>query len=140
MNCEKLKRMIIKEWDNLSFDIREKDSYLELIANVTAKRYDDDIRVEVDLYNSGVVSVTFIFDAIDRTQTAYRLINEFNDHIAYLKAFITTRNNTDYLSIEYTAYDVVTEENGLRIFSAMLNRLINDTTAKYLKPLTDLTA
>lgn len=139
MNVEKLKKLIIKEWSKLTFDIKQKDNYLELIANVTTQSFDDDVRVEVDLYPDGLLFITFVFDSIDRTQTAYRLINDFNDNVAYLKAFITTRNNTDYLCLEYMAYDVVTEENGLTIFNAMLTKLVNDKTLKYLKPLTSLT-
>lgn len=139
MNIQKLKKMITKEWNNLTFEERDKGDQITLIANASCNSYDDEIRVEAELYKSGVLAVTFIFDQIERDREAFELINEFNDKIPYLKAFITTRNDKDWLSVEYTVEDVITEANGLDIFGSMLNRLISDKTVKYLKPLTELT-
>lgn len=141
MNVQKLKKMIVKEWKNITFEEREKDNgdRLILIANVSCNSYDDDIRVEAEIHKSGVLAVTFVFDEIERDREAYELINEFNDKIPYLKAFITQRNDKDWLSIEYTVEDVLTEANGLDIFGSMMQRLISDKTVKYLKPLTKLT-
>lgn len=139
MNIEKLKKLIIKKCANLSFECEQNDRGITMVANASVESYDDSIRIELQLFKSGALGVTFVFDRISRTPETYELINEFNDKVPYLKAFITKRNDKDWLSIEYAVGDVIDEKNGLDIFASILGLLISDSAVKYLKPLTDIT-
>lgn len=137
MNIQTCKDMLLNYYDNLKFEESTSEGKIRLIAKgVKFKAFDDDTRIEFTFNENGAASVTFVLDQLKPSGGNYDLINDFNDNIGFLKAYISERNGKYFFALEHYVYEVVTEKNAVETLVAMVKMLTSDNTLKYLLPIT----
>lgn len=140
MNSDKAKKLLLQHYSNLKFEVEYKEGKVNLVAKgVKFKSFDDDTRIEITFKDDGVATVTFVFDKLLPSLRNYELINQFNDNVGFLKAYITERNNNKFFCIESYVYECVTEENAVDTVVNMVKMLTTERTLKYLLPITTIT-
>ena len=130
---------VCNKWDQLTFKKGEndKEGTFTFTANVVAEDYfDDSILFRVELDEQGRMDTDFIFDKIQPSLSAYTLINDLNNNIYGLKAYI---NDKGYLCLSEEEYRFFNEDEAIDEISNILNYLLNDRVLRYLQPLTELT-
>lgn len=141
MNLEKVYKLVQADFKQLGFELKESTrEKIEFTAEIVAKDYfDDGVYVDVIVYSSGTVHIFMTFDKIDATLGVYQLINDFNDSVPFLKAYISEKKGGDYLELHATSINNDDHKVAADAVSFFLNNLLSDTTIKYLTPLTELT-
>ena len=139
MNFKAFIAAVEENLSKLGFDYDIQDDKVTVNGTVTTKTYDDGIYIDASLYESGNLCVTFVFDEVEPSLEVYRLINEFNDNVGYLKAYITTRNEKNFLAIDYYVLNNESEEVAQQEFEYALMKVVNDSVSKYLLPITAYT-
>lgn len=140
MNIEKAKKLLLNHYDQLKFEESSSDGKVRIIAKgVHFKSFDDDVRMEFSFNENGAASVTFVFDSLDPSKYNYDLVNEFNDNVGFLKAYLTERNGHHFFAIEHYVYEVVNESNAVATLVAMVEMLLSDNVKKYLLPILRIT-
>jgi len=93
MNVKKVIKSIQNEFKNISFKLDDdsNDSTAMLIADLTATDYDDGIRLEILVSDTGYLSLQAIFDELQESFDVYRMINAFNQNVSFLHAFLEAR-------------------------------------------------
>ena len=127
------------KWSKLGLDYEEKDDKLCITGSVSSESYDDGIYIDATLYENGNLCMTFVFDQIEPTIKVYDLINSFNDHVGYLKAYISQRGQKEYLAIDYYVRENSSELDAVEEFSYALLKVVDDSVIKYLAPITNYT-
>ena len=141
MNPKTVYDLVCKEFNQLEFTIKEqKDDSIRFTADVTlAKYYKDGIFIATTVYSSGTIHMFFTFDHLDENLNSLHLINEFNDNSSWFTAYITQKGDKKYLELHYGACGPDNEAEAADNYGFILRQLMNDTTVKYLTPLTKLT-
>ncbi len=139
MNFRKFIDTVDSKWSKLGFDYDTKDDRVTVKGTINTKTYDDGIFVDALFYESGNLCMTFVFDQLDSTVQIYELINKFNDNVGYLKAYITERNDKNFLAIDYYVLNNETEEVAAEEFSYALLKVVDESVSKYLLPITEFT-
>ena len=138
INLFKIKAAIESVFDKLGIDVNvdyDPGAQLGVDCNLKSKLYKDDIRLGIRVYPSGLATYNFYFDELDKTEKALDLLNQFNDNVLCLKA---TLSNIGYLLISCEV-EILTEDVAAAYTKKVLKDLVDDTTAKYLIPLSKLT-
>lgn len=139
MNFKKITKLIQKDWSHLDLKYETLDDRLKMSGSIVGEGIKDDIFLESNVYKDGRFTIEVVFDSIIPTYKTYELINDFNQCVGYLKAYIDERNNTKYLTIEYFVLNTITEANASESFGFALYKIISDETMKYLKPILEFT-
>lgn len=139
MNFKKITKLIQKDWEHLNLKYEILDDRLKMSGSIVGEGIKDDIYLEANVYKDGRFTSEVVFDSIIPTYKTYELINDFNQSVGYLKAYIDERNYNKYLTIEYFVLNTITELNASDSFGFALYKIISDETMKYLKPILEFT-
>ena len=127
------------KWSKLGLEYEQKEDKLNITGSISSKTYDDGIYIDATLYDSGNLCMTFVFDQIEPTMKIYDLINSFNDNVGYLKAYISQRGQKEFLAIDYYVRENPSELDAAEEFGYALLKVVDDSVAKYLSPITSYT-
>lgn len=141
MNVKKVIKSIQNEFKHISFTLDDdsNDNTAMLIAGLTVTDYDDGIRLEILVSDTGYLSLQAIFDELQESFDVYKMINEFNQNVSFLHAFLEARGKTTFLCLSKDMTNVDNEKNALETVVSFLSTLLDDDTKKYLLPLTKMT-
>lgn len=131
---KELTKLLVKEM-GLDFEFTVKGDKLNAKNSITINGYDDDVFVDIVVFESGSFGVDFVFDKLDMTGQNLALINEFNDNSVWLHAHI---RNDGYLVLTYNIAQI-SDVDLVENTSFILNQLVSDKIKKYLQPITENT-
>lgn len=106
------------------------------IANVTLAGLDDDIAVNIGVFESGSAFVELIFDKIKDVKKAAVALNEFNKQSIWLKAYISDKQ---YLTVNHTILCLQDENVLVNVVGHVLSYVGSNTSIALLAPLCKLT-
>ena len=146
MDNKQLRRvfeLVDAEFSGVTFEVnreQSEDGMLVFTADISAEKYfDDGIYARCTCYASGVYRVQLVFDSIGRDLTSLQMVNDFNENLAWFKAFVSHRGQKDFLELEYFGRDADTPEKMAASITKMLIQPLEEDTLKYLIPLTKIT-
>jgi hypothetical protein len=142
MNLEQASKLVISflkeglnaEESEIEVKREEKSYYIQ--TTLYTKVVDDSILATYRLFENGVAVFAFVFDQLDKTNTSFKLLNDFNDQVTWFKAYV---NDGNYLRLEHAAFEVSSPDELKEMLEFFHTKLVDEKTVKYLKPLTDLT-
>lgn len=129
-----LTKLLVKDM-GLDFEFTIKGNKLNAKNSITINGYDDDVFVDIVVFDSGSFGIDFVFDKLDLTGHNLALINEFNDNSVWLHAHI---RNDGYLVLSYNIAQI-SDDDLIENTSCVLNQLVSDKIKKYLQPITENT-
>ena len=124
---------------NITFKVKEQtNDKVVITADIEAKQYfDDGIVVRIVAYKSGTCHVFMVFDQLDPTYENLVMLNEMNDNLSFLSAYISEKDSgKKYLELHGSsidAHDTKTLASNIQFF---INQALADSVLKYLQPLT----
>lgn len=134
-NVEKQLRQSLNEKRGLNFEYKYEENYLDVACDITCKSYDDGIYVAMDVYDDGLISISFTFDKLDLSDTALQLINNFNKESVWLTAYVSSKG---YLKLRNNIF-VGSEKAVVENIDFLLDHFLSDKIKKVLVPLSQLT-
>ena len=128
-------------FSQIKFTVKEeKEDSIRFTAEVTlSEYYKDGIFISTVLYTSGVMHMFFTFDHLDESLETLRLLNTFNDHSSWFKAYISDKGEERFLELHYAACGPEDEDACADNFGFVMRQLMSDVTLKYLTPICSLT-
>lgn len=110
-----------------------------LLTNFTLPRYYDDCSVQLFAHEDCILMV-FTLDRIVPSYDNLKLINDFNTNVSYLSAAIELKGRGEYfLTLKAPDLNVTDENDGVSWVGAVLNYILSDAVAPFLRPLTVIT-
>lgn len=101
--------------------------------------FDDEISIKIISYQSGTFHVFMIFDKIEATLENLMLINKYNERSAFLRAYISSKEDGTYLEVHGTNIDSPDTESLCNTICFFINELFDDNTLPYLQEITKYT-
>lgn len=101
--------------------------------------FDDEISIKIISYQSGTFHVFMIFDKIEATLENLMLINKYNERSAFLRAYISSKEDGTYLEVHGTNIDSHDTESLCNTICFFINELFDDNTLPYLQEITKYT-
>jgi hypothetical protein len=101
--------------------------------------FDDEISIKIISYQSGTAHVFMIFDKIEATLENLMLINKYNERSAFLRAYISSKEDGTYLEVHGTNIDCPDTESLCNTICFFINELFDDNTLPYLQEITKYT-
>ncbi len=140
MNFNKIYRQLSEEFDSIDFSIESmSEDSIRISANANLNGIDDDILINVVVFDSGTSHIYFIFDSIARTLKNYELINDFNNVSPFLKAYIARKDGGDFLEIHGCDFNSQQEDDIVNSIMFCLTELASDGILDALAPICDET-
>ena len=141
VNLKKFEVGVKRAISHINFDTKmnnDGDGVI-LTASITAKKYAGGIYIKMLCYDSGTLHCFATFDEIERTPRVYSMINDFNDNNSWFSAYISPINNKEFLQLHYSVID--TDNTDCAIYNAkrFFELLTDDSIAKRLTPLSQMT-
>ena len=127
---------------NITFKVKEQtNDKVVITADIEAKQYfDDGIFVRIVAYKSGTCHVFMVFDQLDPTYENLLMINEMNDNISFLSAYISEKDSgKKYLELHGSSMDAPDAKILADTISYFINELLNEKLLQYLQPITKRT-
>ena len=141
MNLDLFKQGLILETAK-NFSWEEFDSgenSIGLKTSLSLKKYDDDICMEVVMYEDSTLIVTFDFDFISCNKETLLLVNHFNRNQLFFKAYIKPVRRGNLLTIRHATPNCSSVEQANNIVQFLIDELNSDYCARFLIPLTVVT-
>ena len=85
------------------------------------------------------IQINFHLNEANYTVDTLKLLNDFNDNIPFVKAFITDYRDKKYLCVSAGDFFVTSEEDGAHTFLKFLSYIKSEGVEAYLRPLTIIT-
>ena len=126
---------IKEDWGNLFECEIEKDEVC-VSGLIHLDTYDEEAYLVAYFNNDGSLYVTFAFEGIQPSLEIYRLINDFNNNVGYIKAYIRKDGK---LAIDYEVHKNPSEEVARIEFKYAMLKVVDDSVSKYLLPITEYT-
>ena len=143
MNLRKLVNEINSAWnEKITFKVEydDENDCVSLRGTIRPKAYDDHVLLSMDIYDKGdhvSLYIDFVFDKLEITREALRLINNFNNESLFLKAQVDTEG-TPYLRLVFNN-KFIAGEYVLQVIRFAISELVDDDVVEALTPLTELT-
>jgi len=91
--------------------------------------------ITVDLQGESIQVCFYLNQAVYSTDTL-KLVNDFNENVPYLKAFVAPYEDKTYLNITGGDFYITSEEDGINAFLKLFSLVQSDGVAIFLRPLT----
>ena len=101
--------------------------------------FDDEISIKIISYQSGTCHVFMIFDKIETTFENLMLINKYNERSAFLRAYISSKEDGTYLELHGTNIDSYDTESLCNTICFFINELFDEHTLPLLQEITKYT-
>ena len=141
MNIDTFKQYFIMNTQKYSFGWSELDYQGEgcrLLAPVYGLPNYPYCFVTVDLEKESI-SINFHLNEAAYSPDTLKLVNDFNEHVPFVKAFITQYNDKNYLAISAGDFFITSEEDGTHTFLKFFNYIQSKEVESFLRPLTVIT-
>lgn len=135
MYLNRIARDLQKNYGNL-FEFKVENDRVTGTGELSIKGHDDNVYASIMISNSGSAMFRFCFDQVEPSEHVLNLINDLNDELFFLKAYIDSDN---YLVLQHNTF-YISELDYMRYVSRVLNELVDEDTERLLKPITQLTA
>ena len=127
---------------NITFKVKEQtNDKVVITADIEAKQYfDDGIFVRIVAYKSGTCHVFMVFDQLDPTYENLVMLNEMNDNLSFLSAYISEKDSgKKYLELHGSSMDAPNAQVLSETIAYFINELLNEKLLQYLQPITKRT-
>ena len=92
--------------------------------------------ITVEITGNSILANFYLNQAVYSTDTL-RLINDFNEHVTFLKAFVAPdEDDVNYLLVSAGDFFVSSEEDGVNAFLKLFSYIQSEGVATFLRPLT----
>ena len=142
MNVNKFKKLLVMNttrYFSWSDDSQGNNQVARLTTGIGVKNLDDDVSLTLTYIENGVLIITFTFDSLEPTADNLLLVNNFNANVTGMKASIEQRGRKQYLIINVECINPLDEEGALNFFIMNMNKINDESTLRYLEPLTVIT-
>ena len=140
MNVDSFKQQLITQTGRKGFAWREYEDYKGEGSNIyTFISLPNFPRCMLDVYiGAKTLEVIVQLDTVSNSADTLKLMNDFNAHCPFLKAYTAEVKEKTVLFIASNVISVRDEEGGVASFFAIIDSLFSDPVQSYLRPLTIL--
>ena len=140
MNVDNFKQRLISETGKKGLSWREYDGYDGQGSNIyTTIGLPNFPKCMLDVYlDSNTLKVIVQLDYVSNSSDTLKLMNDFNAHCPFLKAYTSPAKNGVIMNVCSNVISVKDEDAGVASFFAILDNLFSDGVQTYLRPLTIL--
>ena len=140
MNVDNFKQQLILETSSMRLSWSEDESYEGQGCNIYSPffvpNYDG---ATLDVYlTDKSMKVILTLNYVSNSEDTLKLINDFNEHCDFLKAYTRPHKKGVVLSISSNVAYLSNEQDGIKYFVLILETLHSDAIQGFLRPLTIL--
>ena len=141
MNLDLFKKELISQtssyfsWEECSSD----ENTIVIKTGIKVADCDDAVDLYVRCCDDDSLYITYIFDVINYSADALKLVNYFNENVPFFKCYMGKGKREYYLKLEYCNPKCVSVENACEQVLISLNMIEDSSTLRYLQPLTVIT-
>ncbi len=140
MNVDNFKQQLISQTGRKGFAWREYEDYKGEGSNIyTFISLPNFPRCMLDVYiGKDTLEIIVQLDAVSNSADTLKLMNDFNAHCNFLKAYTAEVKEKTVLFVSSSVIKVGDEDNGVASFFAIMDNLFSDAVQTFLRPLTIL--